>query len=433
MPVSDRIAKMIWGEFAGHCAICKEPLVHMTEGQKKSLIGEVAHIVGEKPGSARSESGLSEEERNAPENLLLLCRKHHKIIDDQPKEYPVERLHKIRVDHLGWVSARLLRPQPWTSTLATLFYINVPRLGEYALTKGYDITQTKVENVDNLHGLGLGLVHVMHHYKEALARLPLESIALSNVRLVTDALIGALIHFERQSFRTKNILYEERGQASHFTGDRSKDPHIYTQIADWDLVVQIDQRWITTTTAQTYFRPAGGTVSLSGFARITHVEVERKTVLASPLALGLPPNVLDPEYQDFAVRLDTGELNRQRDIRRDDDAFFSTLEDPETVKQNGTWSGELHSCDFCGRLFEHEKYMVDGPMKPNGLWGNMCASCYRVSELPLGMGLGQLYRKEDDVWHMIAGAPFREEQEIPPNDVAEGFIDWLIAQKFDKD
>lgn len=402
MPISNRTSKTIWGQFAGRCAICREPLVYQTEAKNTSLIGEVAHIVGEQPGSARSNSMLTQTDRNSSDNLLLVCRKHHKIIDDQPGEYSVERLREIRSDHIDWVNASLTQPLPWRSPLATLFYINVPRLGEYALTKGYDITPSRVQNTENLSDLGFELVRVMHQYKDALAKLPFETIHLREVKLVTDELVGSLIHFERQSFRTKNISHEARGQTTVFTGDRSKDPHIYTRIADWDVVVQIDQRWITTTTAQTYFRPSSGTVSLSGFARVTHVDMETKTVIASPFALGLPPSVFDQDNQDDGGSDETSTLDTKTNAPPDDE-YFSKLEDSESIKLGETWSGGLHACDFCGRLFEFEDYMVDGPMKPQGPWGNMCSRCYRVTELPLGMGNGQLYRKVNGIWQLIAG------------------------------
>ena len=37
--------------------------------------------------------------------------------------------------------------------------------------------------------------------------------------------------------------------------------------------------------------------------------------------------------------------------------------------------------------------MVDGPMQPHGPWGCMCGDCYAKAGLPLGVGLGQLYRR----------------------------------------
>lgn len=45
------------------------------------LIGEVAHIFSAKPNGPRSNGGLSEKELKQPNNGILLCRNHHKIVD----------------------------------------------------------------------------------------------------------------------------------------------------------------------------------------------------------------------------------------------------------------------------------------------------------------------------------------------------------------
>ncbi len=66
-------------------------------------LGELAHNVGRKKTS-RSPRGLDElpiDQRNLAENLLLLCQKHHKVIDDQVArgEFTVEELRRIKSRH----------------------------------------------------------------------------------------------------------------------------------------------------------------------------------------------------------------------------------------------------------------------------------------------------------------------------------------------
>src|SRR3990167_2671743 len=107
MAISERTAKIIWGQCAARCCICKKDVLFESEGAVASLIGEIAHIVGERPGASRGNSPLSLEERNEPENLLLLCRDHHKIIDDDPQSYSVDRLHRIKEEHISWIAASL--------------------------------------------------------------------------------------------------------------------------------------------------------------------------------------------------------------------------------------------------------------------------------------------------------------------------------------
>lgn len=106
MPVSVRVQKLIWGEFAGRCALCRKSLVHSVEDRVSSLLGEIAHIVGEKESAARGRAAYTGS-RNDPENLILLCREHHKIVDDHESLYSADRLRKVRADHLAWLEACL--------------------------------------------------------------------------------------------------------------------------------------------------------------------------------------------------------------------------------------------------------------------------------------------------------------------------------------
>ena len=67
--------------------------------EEESIVGEICHINARSPGGPRFIAGLSNEELHASANLLLLCRKHAKIIDDHPEEYPAEQLRKMKADH----------------------------------------------------------------------------------------------------------------------------------------------------------------------------------------------------------------------------------------------------------------------------------------------------------------------------------------------
>ncbi|NGY93850.1 hypothetical protein F3K44_31265 [Bacillus megaterium] len=42
-----------------------------------------------------------------PENLILLCRIHHKLIDDQYQTYDTELLHRLKSNHEKWISDNL--------------------------------------------------------------------------------------------------------------------------------------------------------------------------------------------------------------------------------------------------------------------------------------------------------------------------------------
>ena len=63
------------------------------------VTGEVCHICAELAGGPRYDASLAEKERNNHRNLILLCSKHHKIIDRYPETYTVETLRRIKARH----------------------------------------------------------------------------------------------------------------------------------------------------------------------------------------------------------------------------------------------------------------------------------------------------------------------------------------------
>jgi hypothetical protein len=90
--------KRLFALSGNRCAFpdCPTRLVERDTG---SVVGEVCHIKGEKPSAPRFDPAQSNEERHGFDNLILLCNVHHKVIDDNPQTYPVERLLKMKEDH----------------------------------------------------------------------------------------------------------------------------------------------------------------------------------------------------------------------------------------------------------------------------------------------------------------------------------------------
>jgi len=105
MGISLKTHKMLWGRSGGRCSIpdCRKILfVDETETDDPSIVGDEAHIVAREQDGPRGDSPLTTEDRDKYDNLILLCKIHHKVIDDQPKAFTVELLHKIKHDHIEW-------------------------------------------------------------------------------------------------------------------------------------------------------------------------------------------------------------------------------------------------------------------------------------------------------------------------------------------
>jgi hypothetical protein len=108
MAITDKTRKILWARSGNRCAICGRELVNeSTEIDDEAIIGEECHIVAREINGPRGNSPLPIDERDKPGNLILLCRNHHKKIDDQSNTFTVEVLKKIKAEHETWVREKL--------------------------------------------------------------------------------------------------------------------------------------------------------------------------------------------------------------------------------------------------------------------------------------------------------------------------------------
>ncbi len=86
----DTITKLrLFADSGGYCQnpACSEDLFKVI-GEKHIHVAEMAHVFSASNEGPRADQGLSEAERGAYENLILLCPTCHTIIDKAEKEYP---------------------------------------------------------------------------------------------------------------------------------------------------------------------------------------------------------------------------------------------------------------------------------------------------------------------------------------------------------
>ena len=85
--------KLLWGRAGGICSKpdCTEDLTALLESGNY-VVGEMAHVIGRKPGARRS---TPEGGEDTYDNLILLCPTHHKHIDKAPDgTYTIEMLQE---------------------------------------------------------------------------------------------------------------------------------------------------------------------------------------------------------------------------------------------------------------------------------------------------------------------------------------------------
>jgi hypothetical protein len=108
MPISEKTRKILWGRSGNRCALCRRELViDAKASDDESVVGDECHIISDKSQGPRHDPAFPPERLQEPENLILLCRVHHKMVDDQCKTYTVEVLQKLKANHEKWVSSTL--------------------------------------------------------------------------------------------------------------------------------------------------------------------------------------------------------------------------------------------------------------------------------------------------------------------------------------
>ena len=97
LEIKESTAKKLFALSRTHCARpeCNIRLV-LENGVN---LGEMCHIEGEKPHSARYNSDMDDEQRRDISNLLIMCNNCHTIIDNDVENYTVQKLKEIKKNH----------------------------------------------------------------------------------------------------------------------------------------------------------------------------------------------------------------------------------------------------------------------------------------------------------------------------------------------
>jgi hypothetical protein len=96
--------KLLWGASGNTCAKCKNVVVHeATATDGPSIVGEEAHIASKETKGPGYDDPLPMDKRDGYENLLILCNRCHKIVDDQVNTYAVGALRRMKSEHEEWV------------------------------------------------------------------------------------------------------------------------------------------------------------------------------------------------------------------------------------------------------------------------------------------------------------------------------------------
>lgn len=112
MPITDRTRKILWGKSGNKCAMCRHTLVvEPTWNDSESVVGEECHIISGSENGPRYDKAYPTSKIDDISNLVLLCRIHHKQVDDQTETYTTILLRQMKQNHEIWVEQKL-KEQP---------------------------------------------------------------------------------------------------------------------------------------------------------------------------------------------------------------------------------------------------------------------------------------------------------------------------------
>lgn len=100
--ISKLTLKVLYTLSGDQCAHpdCTNSIIEPATEKSDALIkAQICHILAVSEKGPRGRPGLTTKELNSPENLILLCRDHHAVIDGQHESYPADMLKDWKKDH----------------------------------------------------------------------------------------------------------------------------------------------------------------------------------------------------------------------------------------------------------------------------------------------------------------------------------------------
>ena len=124
MSISRKDLKILWGKAGNQCSMpyCTEFL-----SDDNITYGEMAHIIAKSVSGPRSKGNRGLDSYN---NFILLCERHHREIDENPEEYPPERLHYIKKRHEEWVAKSIEKSKDFTKSGALIVFCGASSVGK---------------------------------------------------------------------------------------------------------------------------------------------------------------------------------------------------------------------------------------------------------------------------------------------------------------
>ena len=124
--IPDSVKLQLWVKSAGRCEFkgCNIPVWYNGLTLNSGNFAEVAHIIGSSKDGPRG-TDQSEELQIDFSNLMLLCQRCHKEIDDYPDKYPIKLLRNWKQEHENRIEIQTSYPEDIHKSTVLLFSVNI--------------------------------------------------------------------------------------------------------------------------------------------------------------------------------------------------------------------------------------------------------------------------------------------------------------------
>ncbi|GHV89309.1 hypothetical protein AGMMS50267_16690 [Spirochaetia bacterium] len=213
MAISDKTRKILWVRSGNRCAICRQKLVlDKSEQDKESIVGDECHIISGRANGPRYDSNYDLKLIDLFDNLLILCKTHHKMIDDQTETYTTDVLYLIKKNHEEWVETKLSHEETIKPARIKRIKENIPQ---------------KLPRINNGKELMEMAKNVDSFYQDFPSDLSTDEVELvggfiQEVIDEADLTIGEPLEFVRVTKRVNDMLQELEENGFYVFADTEK-------------------------------------------------------------------------------------------------------------------------------------------------------------------------------------------------------------------